>query len=348
MSAVRELRQPLTERDPPELHAFVELQLARNLSPRTIDWRTRFLRKFVGWLEKPVRDATLPDLRRFLAERSREHAPATYFGHVSILKTLFTALCEEGWIQENPSLRLEVKAVWRPRDPLSMRLVQDMFALARRRVEQSRVRRGVARARAVRDLACLEVLFATGIRNSELRAIRVVDVELEQGSILVRRVKGGVHRRLPLTAGAVSALGTYLSEARPALVGSGADEEGELLFVRRGGAPLRSPDLVRIVSDLGARCGGHAYPHALRRTLATELVRAGVSLPAVQKVLGHSHLQTTSGYTKVDLEDMRAAVDALDEVRARRRGEGGRLEPPLCLQRWLFAPTPGRVLGVPA
>jgi integrase len=148
----------------------------------------------------------------------------------------------------------------------------------------------------------------------------------------VRRAKRGVSRRLPLPPSAVEALQRYLDEGRPLLVAGGRDDEGRLLL-GVGGRPLGRDGIYERVRRVSARCGARTHPHAFRRTLATELARAGVSLPVIQDVLGHAHLSMTSSYVQVGVPEMRGALDALD----RTRPESHRVRPGRAVQKQLFA-----------
>lgn len=303
-----------TDGDPPELVAYVEHQRLRNLAPRTT------LRRLANWLERPLSEATPADLRAFLARPPRPIARVTHMGHVSILKAFYAALAELGWVEVSPALGLRCERVHSSRRPLSSERVRELLG------EASQVRgvagRGPTRwefAVAQRDRACLELLFGSGMRASEVAATRVVDLDLEEGSVLVRRAKRGKPRRIPLPEPAVRALRSYVEEGRAALVtgvdraksGCSPRDEGRLFLGARG-RPFTRAGVLQLVRRVSGRCGTKTYPHALRRTLATELVRFGASLPAVQELLGHAHLTTTAEYVEVSLPDMREALDAFD------------------------------------
>ena len=162
-------------------------------------------------------------------------------------------------------------------------------------------------------------MFATGARRSELCAARVVDLDLEQGSFWVRRAKRGAPRRLPLPAPTVAALREYVEDGRLVLRGQ-REEPGALLLTREGRPFTRTQTLRDLVKRVAARVEVEAFPHVFRRTLATELARAGVELPVIQKVLGHARPSTTLDYVAVSLEDMRVALDELDIALPRSPG----------------------------
>ena len=321
------LQAPLPD-DPPELAPFVEQQRLRNLAVSTINARVQLVRRLAKWLPKPLPEATLHDLRRFLASRRSEVAPATHFGNASTLRCFYAALVELGRLEESPAQGLEVRSTTSPRRPLSLDRVEQLLA------EASRVQgepTDAAQAVALRDRAAFELLFATGMRLSEIVAVNVVDVDMEDASILVRRAKRGDSRRIPLPAATVAAVRRYLREGRGVLQRDDADP-GALLLNTRGGRLSRA-SLYQWVRAISLRCGAATYPHAFRRTIATQLARSGVSLPVIQEVLGHAHLSTTASYVGVEVEDMRGPLEALDRARL-----PGHTEPALLvnLQRRLF------------
>ncbi len=127
--------------------------------------------------------------------------------------------------------------------------------------------------------------------------------------LLCRAAKNGPERRLPLPPASIPHLAAYLREGRSVLARGGG--EGRLILGAEG-KPLSSEGVLRIVRAVARRAGVHATPHAFRRSVATHLVRAGVTVPAVQKLLGHSSLQMTAHYVLVDLEDLHRAVEKLE------------------------------------
>ena len=115
---------------------------------------------------------------------------------------------------------------------------------------------------------------------------------------------------LPLPESLVPHLECYVSEARPELLEI-RDEAKGLLLVNERGRALHSRDVWRTVNKVARRTGIDAHPHALRRSVATHLVRDGASLPAVQELLGHRRIDTTQRYVGVEPEELRAAVERL-------------------------------------
>jgi integrase/recombinase XerC len=151
---------------------------------------------------------------------------------------------------------------------------------------------------AIRDRAVLEVLYAAGIRVSELCGLDLDDLDLEEGRVRVLG-KGGRERSVPIGEEAVDALREYLADSRPATVRAGRG--GPALFVNRRGKRI-SPRDVRAVVEKYRRdvlAGRRVSPHTLRHSFATHLMEGGADIRAVQELLGHSSLGTTQRYTHV-------------------------------------------------
>jgi integrase/recombinase XerD len=175
-----------------------------------------------------------------------------------------------------------------------------------------------------RDRAILEVLYGAGVRISELVALDVDDVDLDEPSILVRAGKGNKARRLPLGRAARRALEAYLSLTRPELAvrGTASKARGALILNARGGR-LSRQGCWKILKGY-ARAAGLAdrvSPHTLRHSFATHMLDAGADIRAVQELLGHASVATTQVYTLVSDRRLREVYLA-SHPRARERGQG--------------------------
>lgn len=156
---------------------------------------------------------------------------------------------------------------------------------------------------AIRDVAVIEVLYAAGIRVSELTGLDVDDVDLERLTLRVVG-KGNKERVVPFGVPALRAIRRYLQVARPALA---ADGSGPALLLGARGGRLGSRSVYQLVASLLADLpgGGPAGPHTLRHTAATHLLDGGADLRAVQEILGHASLGTTQIYTHVSSERLK-------------------------------------------
>jgi integrase/recombinase XerD len=168
-----------------------------------------------------------------------------------------------------------------------------------------------------RDRAILEVLYAGGLRISELVGLALGDVDLYDGLVRVMG-KGSKERVVPLGRSAREAVGDYLTTGRPELSGAGRQRQTALFLNARGGRLTRQGAWL-IVRAAGDRAGlaGRLFPHVLRHSCATHMLDHGADIRVVQELLGHASLSTTQVYTKVSPERLRAVYDAA-HPRARR------------------------------
>jgi integrase/recombinase XerD len=155
----------------------------------------------------------------------------------------------------------------------------------------------------MRDLAMLELLYATGLRVSELVRLEVKQINLEAGFLRVRG-KGGRERVVPLGAKAREKVQAYLNGARPALL---KGRSSPYLFIARSVKPMTRQAFWHLlkVYALQSTEGGHLYPHAFRHAFATHLLDGGADLRAVQAMLGHVDIATTQIYTHLTSERLR-------------------------------------------
>jgi integrase/recombinase XerC len=159
---------------------------------------------------------------------------------------------------------------------------------------------------ALRDLAVIELLYASAMRVSELTGLRLAD--LDRGRLTARVLgKGGKERVVPYGVPAAQAIERYLSDARASLLGDHADNG--ILFLNSRGAALNTRSVYELVAGILHELpgSGPSGPHALRHTAATHLLDGGADLRAVQEILGHSSLATTQIYTHVSAERLRAS-----------------------------------------
>ena len=159
-----------------------------------------------------------------------------------------------------------------------------------------------------RDRAILETLYGAGVRISELVALDVDDVDVDEGSVLVRAGKGGKDRRVPLGRAARTALGAYLTVSRPTLLERAAPSGARgALFLNARGGRLTRQGCWKILKGYAsaAGLGDRVSPHTLRHSFATHMLEAGADIRAVQELLGHASLVTTQVYTLVTTRRLR-------------------------------------------
>jgi len=153
----------------------------------------------------------------------------------------------------------------------------------------------------------LELLYASGLRVSELCAVRLTDLNLELGFVRVTG-KGSKQRMVPVGGKAIQALRLYLEAGRPALLGPRSSPD---LFVTPRGSAMTRQGFWKLLAAHGKRIGlfHDISPHVLRHSFATHLLDAGADLRAVQSMLGHADIATTEIYTHVVRSRLRAVVD---------------------------------------
>ena len=154
-------------------------------------------------------------------------------------------------------------------------------------------------AKGIRDRAMLELLYATGIRVSELISLKTTDINLQQGYIICRDAQK--ERTIPIGRSAIAALTAYLSEVRHILLRESSDKT---LFVNCNGYPMTRQGFWKILKTyaLAAHITGEITPHMLRHSFAAHLVQNGANLKSVQQMLGHSDISTTQIYMHLDEE----------------------------------------------
>jgi integrase/recombinase XerC len=157
--------------------------------------------------------------------------------------------------------------------------------------------------KSLRDHALLEMLYATGIRVSELTSIQLSDIDLHLGIVLVMG-KGKKERYIPFGSFAEDAINAYIEISRPKLM---KKKDHNTLFVNLRGDPLTGRGVRYILTSLMERASLHSkiYPHMIRHTFATHLLSNGADMRSVQELLGHSHLSSTQVYTHITKEHLR-------------------------------------------
>ncbi|MBT8398716.1 MAG: site-specific tyrosine recombinase XerD [Gemmatimonadetes bacterium] len=278
------------------LEPFVDyLSFERGLSDRTLSAYQRDLEKLLGFLETRNRRGpeaiTSEDLRQFVFHLKESGlAPSSIRRALSSVRGYFAFLLEEGVLETDPSERLESPRAWRKLpEVLSVEEIQRIIEAP-----------DPDHPMYWRDRGILEVLYATGMRVSELVDLRVGDVDLP-GGICTVFGKGSKERLVPLGGPARTSVERYLLQVRTGLdAGRG---EGKV-FLNHRGRPLSRASVWEIVKKYAAKAGveGKVSPHTFRHSFATHLLEGGADLAAVQELLGHADISTTQIYTHVDRE----------------------------------------------
>jgi integrase/recombinase XerD len=271
------------------------LAAERGLAPNTIAaYRSDLLRLARSMGGKELERAREEDLRRALRHmRLAGSSPRSVARWVVAVRGFFSHLHGEGVIRRDPSAHLETPRTWR-RLPqtLSAAEVEALLGAPDRKTP-----------RGLRDAAMLEVLYATGLRVSELVSLRLGDLHLDAGYVRCWG-KGNKERVVPLGGEAEAKLHRYLAEARPVLL---RGLRTDVLFVNHRGGPLSRQGFWKNLKAYGAAAGvGRALsPHVVRHAFATHLLENGADLRSLQILLGHADISTTQIYTHVNRERLK-------------------------------------------
>lgn len=274
------------------------LWLEDGLSRNTLESYRRDLNQFGAWLErsagKPLLAADHPDIEAYLAHVFARRVRATSAARLlSSLKRFYRFAVRGGKLAADPTLRIESPAL--PRGlPKS---------LTEADVESLLGAQDVATPLGIRDKAMLEMLYASGLRVSELVTLKVAQVSQDMGVVRVMG-KGSKERLVPLGEEALAWLARYLREARPALLGRRSSDD---LFVTLRGAAMTRQAFWHLIKRYASRAaiGKSVSPHTLRHAFATHLLNHGADLRVVQLLLGHSDISTTQIYTHVARERLK-------------------------------------------
>ncbi|MDQ3784336.1 MAG: site-specific tyrosine recombinase XerD [Actinomycetota bacterium] len=286
---------------------MVHSQIERGLSDNTISSYRRDLqrwREFCYLAGAGAGEVTPEQVTEYLARlRSgapparRAYRPASVSRMLVTVRVFYRWLVREGQLVVDPTAK-----VGAPRRPLSLPkaiALEQVVRLVELPPEDPIGRR---------DSAILETLYGAGLRISELVSLDVDDLDLEEGSVLVRTAKGGRARRVPLGRAACAAVGAYLTITRPGLAtrAPAGAPSGALWLNARGGRLTRQGawKLLKRYARL-AGLEEAVSPHTLRHSFATHMLDAGADIRVVQELLGHASLATTQIYTLVGQSRLR-------------------------------------------
>ena len=277
------------------------LAYERGLSPRTVSAYRSDLVRLGEWLERQQgKDLVTADPAAIAAHlrwlHGQEISPRSARRAMAAMHGFYRDLVEAGERRSDPVENLEAPRLFR-------RLPK---VLSEEEVERRLAAPDVATPAGLRDKAMLELLYATGLRVSELVGLRLPQIDLK-GGFLLAFGKGSKERVVPVGEEAERSLARYLAELRPQL----AKGRHDAVFVNLRGAPMTRQGFWKILKALGLRAGidRPISPHMLRHSFATHLLEHGADLRAVQAMLGHSDIATTEIYTHIHQERLRGAYD---------------------------------------
>ena len=277
--------------------AFLDrLWLQRGLSPATIEAYSRDLHMFQQWVEKPIETVSEFELLDYLAQRHSEGLSSRSSARfLSSLRAFFRDALDNELVQQDPTANVRRPILGRP---LPEALSEEEVNLL---IQSPDPNSGPIE---LRDRVMLEVLYATGLRVSELVGLQLTSVNIRQGIVRVLG-KGSSERLVPIGEDALTWLERYIDNGRSALL---KRRLSDVLFLSNRGQMMTRQTFWHAVKKYSMRAGilRPISPHTLRHAFATHLLNHGADLRAVQMMLGHADLSTTQIYTHVAKERLKA------------------------------------------
>ncbi len=265
------------------------LRKVKQASDNTVASYLRDIRQYVAWFRETqdadVVDATQLNITDFLAHLDEEgRSNATKSRVLASLKNFYSYLVSSGFLNESPVKDVKV-------DRGEKKLPQ---ILTNQEIECLLEQPSLSDPKGIRDKAMLEVMYATGIRVSELINLNIEDVNLDASVIKCSR--GKKSRLIPLYQDAIQALTTYLRDVRKAML---ANPDEHALFVNIGGVRMSRQGFWKILKHYQglAHIDKEITPHTLRHSFAVHLLENGADIGAVQELMGHSDISSTQMYT---------------------------------------------------
>jgi integrase/recombinase XerD len=281
---------------------IVYLRDVRRMSPHTVESYARDLNALADFAEKrktQVEALTRRDLEAFVRQLMTQGlSPRSVARSVACVRGFYRFLALERKLEQSPAADLRAPRAW-PALPKFLDLDD---------VDRLLAQPNVSTPRGLRDKALLELLYASGMRVSELLATKPGDLNLDEGYLSCIG-KGDKQRIVPMGQQAADWVRRYISEGRPQLLPS---RSSPWLFVNaRDGGPLSRVGFWKVLKAYGLEAGitREISPHVLRHSFATHLLERGADLRAIQVMLGHADLSTTQIYTHVLEARLRAVYD---------------------------------------
>ena len=269
------------------------LRIEKRNSPHTISaYRCDLIRFSAGLSGKKLDSVTTANIRNFLISlKSQGMSASSVARSLSSIKSFFKYLCQDKQLKNNPAIILETPKRWRKLPDVLTH--EDVEKLLKGPDLNSKL--------GLRDKAMLEILYASGLRVSELVSLKISQLNLEVGYLRTLG-KGSKERIVPIGTLAKRAVENYLLNSRRALISSRKDgRKADELFLTRRGLGMTRQGFWKILKGYVTKVNIKASvsPHTLRHAFATHLLERGADLRSVQQMLGHSDISTTQIYTHI-------------------------------------------------
>jgi integrase/recombinase XerC len=284
-----------------------ELEVERRASKHTVANYRRDLEQLIGYCEQHMilhfADVRQPHIRAHIAARHRQGIGSKSLQReLSAMRSFYQFLLKKRRVEINPAEHVQA-----PKQPRKLPKTLDVDQVT------GLLEAGAHSDLEIRDLAMFELFYSSGLRLSELAALNLSDVNLEDGMLTIESGKGGKSRVLPIGSKAVAAIRKWLP-----LRNGTADVKENALFTSSKGFRLgvRSVQLRLERWCLAKGIAEHIHPHMLRHSFASHLLESSRDLRAVQELLGHSNIGTTQIYTHLDFQHL---ADVYDQAHPRAK-----------------------------
>lgn len=286
---------------------YLQSLAVKNYSEGTIEGRKDALKVFLYWchdrdlhqpeeITKPILESFQRHLWRYRKTNGKPLGISTQRARLSTVRDLFKYFSQQNLILANPASELELPRQEKrlPEQALSLHQVRRVLNIP-----------DILDPLGVRDRAILELFYSSGLRRAELAKLEITDLNQDRQTLQVRKGKGNKDRVAPIGNRALHWLEKYLEEVRPKLALS---QDEKALFLTAYGEDFNPDVLSRMVSKFmkQAEIGRPGSCHLLRHTCATHMLEGGADIRFIQQLLGHEKLETTSIYTQVSIEQLKA------------------------------------------
>ena len=272
---------------------LTSLKIEKNLSSNTISSYSIDLNNFFEYVNKVYTKITLEDINNYIIHLSKKGLNNSSINHnITSLKMFYKYLIKEGITNTNL-----IDKVARPKKEAKLPdylTIDEINMLLSFKLEN---------AYDYRNKALLELMYATGVRVSEVINVKISDIDFYEDYITVIG-KGNKERIIPLTSIALASIRVYLDEYYQDLLKS---NKSEYLFINKSGGRLTRQGVVKIINTIALKQGitKNIYPHIIRHSFATHLLNNGASLLVIKELLGHENISTTGIYTHLSVKDLK-------------------------------------------
>ena len=301
------------------LERFLEWMRVTNYSEKTVENRQLYLSYFIIWAEdrgitRP-NEVTKPILERYQRYlyhyRKKDGQPLSFRSQHSRLipiRAWFKWLTRNNHILYNPASELELPRLERrlPKHVLTIREAETVLRVP-----------NLSDPLGIRDRAILEVLYSTGIRRMEVCNLKLFDMDVDRGTLMVRQGKGKKDRMVPIGSRALLWIDKYITEVRHTLLLDPNDTTLFITHLGEGFTPNRLTQMVREYVD-AADIGKRGSCHLFRHTMATLMLENGADVRFIQAMLGHAKLETTQIYTQVSIRKLKEIHEATHPAKMNR------------------------------